>query len=234
MTTDKDFGQRIRVRRRELNLSQAQLAERVGVSQQTVNRIENGQVGASRWLKPLLDVLGMDAPDDKVALLSPLPSTTPKPNASPPAPVSWSGDRLPMMGQVAGGDDGRFILNGQKIMDVLAPPQLVGVPGAYGVFVHGTSMFPRYEPGEAVFVNPHIPVRTSNYVVAQIAGDNEADDAAGYVKRFISMNSNELVLEQIEPREDVPENAPQDERFRLRFPREKVIAVHRIIASGEV
>lgn len=158
----------------------------------------------------------------------------PAPNASPPVPVNFPSGRIAMLGSAIGGADGKFVLNGQKIMDVLCPPQLLGVPDAYGVFVHGVSMEPRYYAGEAVFLNPHLPVRQGDFVVAQIGGEYEGDDVGAYVKRFVSMNSSELVLEQFTPREDAGGTDVERERYLLRFPRNRVIAVHKIIMSGIV
>lgn len=164
----------------------------------------------------------------------PLRPSQDRPNASPPVPVTFPGDIIPMMGHAVGGLDGKFVLNGQRVMDTFSPPQLVGVSGAYGVFVHGDSMEPRYFAGEAVFVNPHLPVRTGDFAIVQISGEFEGDDVAGYVKRFVSMNSREIVLEQFKPREDVDNDAPPADRYTLRFPRNRVIAVHKIIQSGIV
>ncbi len=157
-------------------------------------------------------------------------------NASPPVPVRYPTERLPMLGRAAAGNDadGRIILNGGRVGDALIPPQLIGVPDAYGVFVHGDSMEPRYHPGEAVFVNPHLPVRRDDYVVVQVAGDFEGDDLSGYIKRFWSMSADEVILRQYKRREDVANDEPEDEHFTLRFPREKVIAVHKIVAAGIV
>lgn len=44
--TTHDFGVRIRLRREELGLSQAAVAERAGVSRQLVSRIEHGHYRA--------------------------------------------------------------------------------------------------------------------------------------------------------------------------------------------
>lgn len=168
--------------------------------------------------------------DDPDRALSNLPR--PMPNASPPVPVDFPARRLPMYGAAIGGADGRFVLNGNKVADALCPPQLADVPDAYGVFVVGTSMEPRYFAGEAVFLHPHLPVRQGDFVVVQLLGADEGEQVEGYVKRFVSMNAKELVLEQYEDREGIDENAPLNDRRRLKFPRSRVAAVHKIVQSG--
>lgn len=130
------------------------------------------------------------------------------------------GPTVPAYGQAAGGRDGQFILNGNKVADILAPASLAGVRDAYAVYVVGTSMEPRYHPGEAVFVNPRLPVRRGDYVVTQIAGEEGAAPEA-YVKRFLSKEARFLKLEQLHPRKI------------LQFPSGKVVSVHRIIMGGD-
>lgn len=126
---------------------------------------------------------------------------------------------LPVFGLASAGDDGRFLMNGQKIAEVECPPMLMGVPDAYAAYVHGESMVPRYESGETVWINPHIPPRRRDYVLAQIATDDPTI-YAGYVKRFVSFG-DELRLEQFNPQKE------------LEFPRPDVISVHKIVFSGE-
>jgi len=45
LVTDKDIGIRLRARREELGIKQGELADRLGVSQQTVSRWESGDRG---------------------------------------------------------------------------------------------------------------------------------------------------------------------------------------------
>lgn len=152
-----------------------------------------------------------------------------EPPAKQPPPVSNVGRRvqvslgevrIPAYGQAVAGADGSFVLNGTRITDVIAPPSLAGVPGAYAVFVSGESMENRYYAGELVFVNPHLPVRRGDFVVIQIKTD-EHEPPMGYVKRFISMSDKTLVVEQFNPAK------------RMEFKRAQVESVHRIIMGGD-
>jgi phage repressor protein C with HTH and peptisase S24 domain len=128
--------------------------------------------------------------------------------------------RIPVYGQAVGGRDGEFILNGNQISDILAPPSLSRVADAYAVYVVGDSMEPRYFAGEMVFVNPRLPISKGAFVVAQIAiGDDEIPHA--YVKRFVSSDARRLRLEQYNPSKI------------LEFPAASVVSVHRVIMGGE-
>jgi len=86
--------------------------------------------------------------------------------------------------------------------------------------VVGTSMEPRYFAGEAVFVNPRVPVRVGDFVVAQI-GTHEGEPPLAYVKRYTGQNDKSIRLEQLNP--------PK----KLAFPADRLVSIHRIVMSGE-
>jgi phage repressor protein C with HTH and peptisase S24 domain len=127
---------------------------------------------------------------------------------------------IPVYGHAVGGKDGEFVLKGNQVSEVLAPPNLSHVPDAYAVYVVGDSMEPRYFAGETVFVNPRLPISRGSFVVAQISKGEEAEPRA-YVKRFVSQDAKRLRLEQYSPKKI------------LEFPASAVVAIHRIIMSCE-
>lgn len=53
------LGQKIRARREEMNLSQADIAKRIGISQVAIDKIESGKTLKSRYLPEVLSILGM-------------------------------------------------------------------------------------------------------------------------------------------------------------------------------
>lgn len=127
--------------------------------------------------------------------------------------------KIPAYGQAMGGKHGEFVLNGNKVADILAPASLEGVPDAYAVYIAGDSMEPRYFAGEAAFVHPGLPVRRGDFVVAQIALEEGAAPLA-FVKRFLSMDDKRLRLEQLNPKKTIE------------FPRKRVVSVHLILMAG--
>jgi phage repressor protein C with HTH and peptisase S24 domain len=127
---------------------------------------------------------------------------------------------IPVYGHALGGKDGEFILSGNQVSEVLAPPGLAHIPDAYAVYVVGESMEPRYFAGETVFVNPRLPISRGAFVVAQISKGSENEPLA-YVKRFVSQDAKRLRLEQYNPRKV------------LEFPVSAVVAIHRVVMSGE-
>lgn len=229
-----EWFEKIRAKREEMDISQAQLATMAGVSQSAINKIEQGKVQRSRAAPLLAKALGMPLseidPDLAESAGGEINAASPanalKPNASVPSYVDFPAGKVGLFGRAVGGMDGRFILNGQKITDVFCPPSLAGVEGAYAVYVFGDSMEPRYEAGEVVWLHPYSPVRKFNYVVVQLAPKVEGDAPEAYVKQFISRNNAELVLRQLNP----PDGADEF----MRFPEKSVLSVHKIVFAGHV
>jgi phage repressor protein C with HTH and peptisase S24 domain len=234
--------QRLRFAREQAGYARASDAARaMGVEEPTYLGHENGSRGLSRaaaryarFFRVSLDWLIDGRGEFKLAggearfatALHPAAAATAIADAPPPprnaelggpAPFRTS---IPAYGQAVGGKDGEFILNGNHIVDILAPPSLQGVADAYAVYVVGDSMEPRYFAGETVFVNPRLPVRRGDFVVAQIAAD-EGEPPHAYIKRFVAREARALKLEQFNPKK------------ALEFPVGRVISVHRIIMGGD-
>lgn len=127
--------------------------------------------------------------------------------------------RIPVYGHAMGGKHGEFVLNGNQIADVLAPASLANVKDAYAVYIVGSSMEPRYSAGEVAFIHPGMPVKKGDYVVAQIATDENSAPLA-FVKRFVSFDDRRLKLEQLNPKKT------------LEFPKAKVVSVHLVWMAG--
>jgi len=227
--------QRLRFAREQAGFARASDAARaMGIGEPTYLGHENGSRGLSRaaaryarffrvsldWLIGGQGELGLAGGEAGPAGgLRAGASPFPPRNAEVGGPARF-GATIPAYGQAVGGKDGEFILNGNRIIDILAPPSLAGVPDAYAVYVVGDSMEPRYFAGEAVFVNPRLPVRRGHFVVAQVAvQDGEPPHA--YIKRFVAREARLLRLEQFNPRKT------------LEFPLSRVISVHRIIMGGD-
>ncbi|MFV0800588.1 helix-turn-helix transcriptional regulator [Brucella anthropi] len=214
-----------------------------GWSYVTYTQHESGQRGivraASQYAKAfrvseawLLTGEGKGPDGEEVAPETEAVRPKPKPNASfPPRYQEFPQDHsIPLLGQSAGGPNGRFILNGTEVGRVFCPPMLEGVEGAYAVMVYGTSMEPRYFAGETVWVNPHLPVRAGDDVIAQLieegVDEGEAHPVESYIKRFESRSSRVLRLYQYNPDEG--------EDKELEFDADKVFSVHKIVFHANV
>ncbi|MGN6779211.1 XRE family transcriptional regulator [Rhizobium sp.] len=216
--------------REKLNLSQANLAEAIGTSQPQIKRLESGERKLTKeWAERLAGPLGV-SPEEllfgRVKIEAEEPQITKLennvfelPNAIIRDKVVGLGRKIPVFGQAVGGIDGEFLMNGSVLYEVMAPPNLSGVAGAYAVQVAGDSMYPRYEDGEVCFVDPKRRVKKGDYVIAQIRLE-EHGPLLAYVKKFVRHNNFELVLEQFNP--------PKE----LKFPANTVATVHYIALAG--
>ncbi|MQU78361.1 phage repressor protein C with HTH and peptisase S24 domain [Sinorhizobium medicae] len=204
-------------------------ANALGIVTSTYRAHENGQndfelgeaevYGRKFNVDPLWLLTGTDR---RTSIPLPPATTLPEvhaPDARVGAKVIGQGEKIPVFGQAVGGVDGEFIMNGNVLYEVMAPPILSDVSGAYAVSVSGDSMHPRYEDGEVCFVDPSRRVRKGDYVIAQIRLE-ESGALLAYVKKFVRHNSSELVLEQFNP--------PKE----LRFEAHTVHSVHYIALAG--
>jgi SOS-response transcriptional repressor LexA len=233
--TAESITGRVRALRKRAGLSMAAFADALGMAgASSVQRYENPNDYPGGYLKRDL-VAKMEAalvrkgspPISREEVwelagpefLAPQPSAGP--NATIGAKVGGRSATIPLYGQAVGGINGEFVLNdGTKLADIIAPPSLADITGAYAVTVSGESMEPRYFDGEVVFVHPkRRPVR-GDFVIAQIANPNDGPPLA-YVKRLVKYNEGGLVLEQYNP--------PAE----LKFEHRAVMTVHVIVMGGD-
>lgn len=150
-----------------------------------------------------------------------MPTTVDLPNASDAHNVhAFASRQIPLYSSALAGPDGAVTIGVDNMEQTESPTTLVSVPNAYAVRVSGESMEPRYFTGEIVYVHPTTPVKRGDFVVAQISENGHEGAIQGYVKRFVSIDDKQLVLEQLNPRKE------------MKFARNRVQSVHKIILGG--
>lgn len=232
--TAESITGRVRALRKRAGMSMDQFAKALGMKGgSSVQRYEDPQAYAGGYLRrdlvaQMAQVLTRKgnppiSNEEVWELAGPEFAATPleRPNASIGSKIPTSLTHIPLYGQAVGGIDGEFVLNeGNRLADIVAPPNLANIGGAYAVSVSGESMEPRYFDGEVVFVHPRRrPVR-GDFVVAQIHNPNDGPPLA-YVKRLVRYSEAGLVLEQYNP--------PKE----LRFEHRAVVSVHVIVMGGD-
>ena len=124
---------------------------------------------------------------------------------------------MPLYGAVQGGSVGFDITDVTEPIDAIDTPSwLSSVPDAYAVFVTGTSMTPRFNPREVVYVHPHRPYREGDCVVVQLAANGRTH---AIVKQFVEITDTHVVLRQHNPDRE------------LRHKLDEVSAIHTIVGS---
>lgn len=223
MADDHDIGRRIKEVRGDR--TQEAFGKVLGVSRGAVGNWELGK-GIKRENLQLIAArfsVGLEwlAAGRGARNVPTAPNSTEMPNAIVGDKLTERGEYIPLYGHAVGGIDGEFILNGNKLDEILAPPGLSPAHGAYAVICAGESMVPRYFDGETIYVDPETRVRRGDFVVAQIHNPKDPDGPPlAYIKRFVRHNDNELVLEQFNPAKE------------LRFPHAMVVSVHFVTLGG--
>jgi phage repressor protein C with HTH and peptisase S24 domain len=221
------IGDRVRARREELGLSQAELAARCGVSQQAVEQLENGKTQRPRYILELSTALDvspqwlLEGKGVRLAMPDQLaPQRAVAHTFEPPAFATLPRD-VPVYGVAVGGDDASFLLNGTAVDQARRPPSLAGNPRVFAFYVVGTSMNPRFRLGELAYVNPARPPGIGDDVLIEMLPDHEGEPGAAYIKTLVSVTATSYVCEQYNP------------PGRVTFPRAGTRFVYRIVPSSE-
>lgn len=111
---------------------------------------------------------------------------------------------------------------GEVVTHVRRPPGLLATK-VYALFVSGSSMEPRYRPGDPVFVDPQRPPSIGDDVIVQLFSadtDNE-EVVSGLIKTLVRRTGSYLELEQYQP------------HITFRVPMQRVAQIHRVIPWRE-
>jgi len=215
-------------RLRALKRSYAQ-AERIGgLSRNFISDLKTNKsdvLGRNREkLAAALD-WSLDEMNNAIAGRQPVDASTSAPPVaplSPPAAQDLLGDAqfLPVLGVAAGSAIAAFVI-GDAVDWVERPPALRRARNAYALFVHGTSMAPKYEHGDIVFVNPDRPYRRGDPVIVQTRHFEGANDQA-MIKLFQRVTDKSLMVEMLNP------------PGTIEIPLSTVMSVHRVMSAVEL
>ena len=158
------FNERVRQRRIELGLSQAELGKMAGVPQSTIGQIENGRNKSSTKILELANALQttveylVNGVETKAQGISNISAT------------NFHTNRVPVISWVQAGnwrdiehydsDDMEYVQTVKFIED------------GFALRVHGDSMQPEFADGDIIVIDPHAPQDAGCYVVA--VHDNQA------------------------------------------------------------
>lgn len=170
------------------------------------------------WLLGRTDAADNNAPGSDIAK----PETNLAKSAPPlPARNAMPAD-IEVMGTAAGSlFSGAFQIEG--VIDyVRRPPALAGARDVYALYIEGSSMEPRYFPGDLVYVHPHRPPRIGDVVIIQeVNGTPNAITASIGV---LQKRSNGAVI--------LAKYNPADSQITI--PNERIAAIHRVLSTNEL
>lgn len=237
----------IGARLKSLRISKGSLARSLGIDPARVSEIIGGRRNVQVAELPVMAEILQMTTEDLVARLTPrraaqedaariaaapfdAPPIQPAPSEAPSEATaslqaSLTGQmprNLPIYGSARGGVDGAFEMNGQSMDYAERPPSLTAARNAYAVYVQGDSMWPRFEPGWLLHVNPNRPVRKGDNVVVQIKADDEHSPPLAYVKVYDCTTPTKLVVRQFNPQKN------------MEWPLDQVVSIHRVVGIAEM
>ncbi len=199
-----------RVAKRLPRKTQDQLAVTLGRTVSVVSRIFTGKralklseaPAVASFLEVSLDVLQHNIKCETSSEIQPLRALESNVKEAQFVQVTSEFPRdIPVYGTAVGGSKGDFLLNGQAVDYVRRPPGLAGARGVFALFVQGSSMSPRYNEGDLVYVHPGRPTPAHSYVIVELkpleSDDGEAPPA--YLKMLIKRTATKLILAQHNP-----------------------------------
>lgn len=173
-------------------------------------------------LAPLLGVDESDLRDPIVQSVYPVTNVRSKPATQAGTILQGpTNEKTKVLGWAEGGPDGWALWNGDVVDTIDTPPKLKGVPGAYALYVLGSSMEPRYYEGELVHVHPSKPVTAGCFVIVQIKPEHEGETPRAVLKRLLKRTPTKIVLEQFNPAK----------KFDIQ--NEDIVSIHRIVGSAD-
>lgn len=201
------YGSNLKALRQAQNLSQDDLAERMGTSQQTIQRLEKGTRGFSeKWVRAACDALGVAASD----IVGVGEQGTAVPFNLDRSPTERLRRDLPIYGtalgaprMVAGEAIEQTTLNQGEVIDYVRRPSVLNHrTDVYGLYVVGSSMSPAYTEGATVFAETKRPPMIGDDVIVYLRQEDEYGDVRArcvLIKRLVKRSSDYLELEQFNP-----------------------------------
>lgn len=113
---------------------------------------------------------------------------------------------------------------GEVIAYARRPAGIYPEADAYALYVSGSSMEPRYRPGDPIFVDAKRPPAIGDDVIVQLNAqvDGEPEIVAGLIKTLVRRTGSYLELEQYHP------------ELRFRVPMSRVTRLHRVVPTKEL
>lgn len=208
---------RIRQRLDETGKNAAAVSRAAGYGPEFIRNFLSGKKRSMNIAALAAIARELDAP---VAWLQGDDSVQPLDRTAAPAPPDAE-RTLPLYGTAAASQAGSIHILDDVLEWLPCPSGLKGVRGAYALYVSGTSMMPRFRPGELVFVAPGRPPRPGDDAVIQVRRAENGETEA-WVKEYVTETPEQVIARQYNPPEE------------MRFSRREVVGLHRILSTKEL
>ena len=205
--------------------SQADLARHLRLAPSAISRMLKGErqmkileaVQTAQFLnatqEEVLRHAGAETPPMAPRTEPPRRGRPPKAGLPPGAPPR--AEPIPIRAAARRANDHELILEEGPIGYTARPNNLVGVRGAYAIYMCDETMEPRYQQGWLLHVNPFKPPIRGRDVVVQ------KTDKTVLIKQFLRWDNDALVLRQLNPEKE------------LRIPRAEIGECHLVVGVDQ-
>ncbi len=238
-----DIGKRVKQRLLELGMSEYAAAKALKMHYSNIQGLTAGRVKKPRYLGELAEVLQVNerwlrtgAPPKEAIMISnshSLQNNINSHNITHLNPhntlreniIGFSGDvlrSLPVFGTAAAGEEqGAFqISSGEPIDYVFRPMSLQHNQDAFAIYVEGTSMEPKFEAGDLIFIDSHRAPRPYDYIVVEL--HNKLGDREAFIKRYLGKKDDNIICLQYNPYKE------------RHYPLKNIVKLHRVFTNNEL
>lgn len=218
-------GDVLKLARKGRGKRQKDVADAARVTVQAVSQWERGDNDISmEKLRAVADYLRFDAVKAYRGELSldadgDMPSEVER--VTDPGPVEVGPLDVDVLGLAVGGDDADFTFNGEVVDRVRRPPGLAHLKNVFALHVIGTSMSPRYEPGELIYCGGRPPIAGEDCVI-ELFPTEDSPAGKGFIKRLVRRAGGKITVKQFSPETE------------LDFDAYAIKSLHRVIPWREV
>lgn len=116
---------------------------------------------------------------------------------------------IPVLGISVGGEEADFSMNGTIVDYVARPPGLMNARDIFALDVVGESMFPRFQPGDRIYITDTRPPVNGEDAVIELHPANEGGQYPAFLKRLKGRTTTHIICEQFNPPGEVTFNLRQ-------------------------
>ncbi|SFM00069.1 Phage repressor protein C, contains Cro/C1-type HTH and peptisase s24 domains [Bradyrhizobium sp. NFR13] len=231
MITDAELTERIRARLQELGRSPITAAVTGGLERSYLRDLLNGRKktvkrdahpGIAKGLDWTEEELRNEVAGPSPQLIRPSGPEISNVQVTENAPaLSQLGDfDVEVRGIASGGADDEFHFNGEIDGLVRRPPGIRRAKNVFALTVSGTSMWPRYEDGELIYVQrAHAAI--DDFVVVELYPETEGQAGKSFVKQLVRRTGLRVTCKQFNPAKEVEFDAGEvKEIYRVLKPRD--------------
>lgn len=221
------FGKYLRQLRQSRGFTQQDLATKLGISNTAVGMWERDiNVPGTEHMASLSAIFGVSVDDLlKVRGVIPKPPPTVAPTSAQVMHARELPADIPMLGQTVGGDGGFFLQNGEIVDFVRRPPGLANQKTVFALSVIGSSMVPRYEDGDIVYVSTTRRPQIGDDVIVEMVENEDGSPGESFIKRLVRRSASAIVCEQFNPAQPLEYPSAQVKNLFRVIPWREVIGI---------